>query len=59
MPGSGARITSSPTLPRMGRPAASTTSAAVPMHGPEKLAGLIGPRTFPPTMPPETSVPPE
>ena len=59
MPGSGARMTSSPTAPRTGAPVSSTTSAAVPMHGPEKLAGLIGPMTLPPTMPPDTSVPPE
>ncbi len=59
MPGIGARMTSSPTLPRTGSPASSTTSPAVPMHGPEKLAGLIGPTTLPPTMPPLTSVPPE
>ncbi len=59
MPGIGARITSSPTAPRTGCPASSTTSAAVPMHGPEKDAGLIGPRTLPLTIPPDTSVPPE
>ena len=47
MPGIGARMTSSPTAPRTGAPASSTTSAAVPMHGPENDAGLIGPRTLP------------
>ena len=58
MPGIGARMTSSPTLPRTGAPVSSTTSAAVPMHGPLNEAGLIGPTTLPPTMPPLTSVPP-
>ena len=58
MPGMERQITSSPTAPRTGRPASSTTSAAVPMHGPENDPGLMGPSTFPPTMPPDTSVPP-
>ena len=35
-------MTSSPTSPRRGRPATSTTSAAVPTHGPLNDAGLIG-----------------
>ena len=59
MPGIGARITSSPTAPRTDAPVSSTTSAAVPMHGPENDAGLIGPSRLPDTIPPETSVPPE
>lgn len=59
MPGIGARITSSPTAPRSDRPVSSTTSAAVPTHGPENDAGLIGPTTLPLTIPPDTSVPPE
>ena len=58
MPGIGARMTSSPTAPRTGEPASSTTSPAVPMHGPLNEAGLTGPMTLPPTIPPDTSVPP-
>ena len=52
MPGIGARMTSSPTAPRTVAPVSSVTSAAVPMHGPEKEAGRIGPMTLPETMPP-------
>ena len=51
MPGSGARTTSSPTSPRTGRPSSSTTSAAIPRHGPLNEVGLIGLRTLQPTMP--------
>ncbi len=44
-------MTSSPTVPRSGRPVASTTSAAVPGHGPLNDAGLIGVRRLQPTIP--------
>ena len=58
MPGSGCRITSSPTVPRTVRPSASTTSAAVPIAGPPNEHGLTGVSGLPATIPPLTSVPP-
>src|SRR5438093_7576829 len=59
MPGQGLRMTSSPTAPRTDRPFSSTTSAAIPGHGPMNELGWIGVQVVQPTMPPEISVPPE
>ena len=59
MPGQGLRMTSSPTAPRTGRPCSSTTSASIPGHGPANEPGWIGVQVVQPTIPPETSVPPE
>src|SRR2546430_16917241 len=59
MPGQGFRMTSSPTAPRTDAPFSSTTSAAIPGQGPMNELGWIGVHVVHPTMPPETSAPPE
>src|SRR5207245_2069826 len=42
-----------------GRPCSATTSAAMPGQGPANEPGWIGVQVVHPTIPPETSVPPE
>ena len=59
IPGHGWRMTSSPTSPRTGLPSASTTSAAMPGHGPANEHGAMGVIVVQPTIPPLISVPPE
>ena len=59
IPGHGWRMTSSPTSPRSGLPSGSTTSAAIPGHGPANEHGAMGVMVVQPTIPPLISVPPE
>ena len=59
MPGQGRVHTSSPTSPRMGRPASSYTSTAIPRAGPPSDMGLMGCTGWGDRKHAPTSVPPE